>query len=94
MCAFLYLYVQDSANAWGNNLSDYIIQSKESWWKKIGQSSREKTQPARDELARVGSSAPCWALHGGNACQTHYMMPQVTDASQQSSPCLTATNNE
>lgn len=48
----------------------------------------------RQGWTRAGNHTPCWALQVGNACQTHYMMPQVKDASQQSSPCLTATNNE
>lgn len=38
--------IQDSGNARGNNPSDYIIQSKESWWRKFGCGSREETQPA------------------------------------------------
>ena len=48
----------------------------------------------RKACARAGNRSPRWASQGGNACQTHYMMPQVTEASQQSSPCLTATNYE
>lgn len=40
------LYIQASTNALGNNLSNYITQSKKSWLRKFGRGSKEETQPA------------------------------------------------
>ena len=37
-------------NARGNNPSDYIIPSKESWWRKFGRGSRDETQPASPQI--------------------------------------------
>lgn len=74
ICVFVLLFlsfcIQDSASAQGDNVSDCIIRSKESWWRKFGHRSREETKPASPqramseswpELAIVQHSRPCRA---------------------------------